>query len=163
MVDAGGMREPPSSNTYLFDRGQGDQERLIRSSEALSAVTTEGCLRAGLGPGGRAIDVGCGPLSALIALAELVGSEGRVAGLDSSGEVTSATATQLRSQADRRLALLALRPLTASVGQKQRSDLPNPSQCTGEHGKIEVKITNTSQSTEDERRRGPRYARSASA
>lgn len=80
------MSEPPSRNTYLFDRGQGDQERLIRSSEALSAFTTEGCLRAGLGPGGRAIDVGCGPLGALIALAELVGSEGRVAGLDSSGE-----------------------------------------------------------------------------
>ncbi len=85
-VDEGGMSEPPSSKAYLFDRGQGDQERLIRSSEALSAFTTESCLRAGLGPGGRAIDVGCGPLGALIALAELVGSEGRVAGLDSSGD-----------------------------------------------------------------------------
>jgi ubiquinone/menaquinone biosynthesis C-methylase UbiE len=80
------MSEPPSSKAYRFDRGQDDQERLIRSSEALSAFTTESCLRAGLGPGGRAIDVGCGPLGALIALAELVGSEGRVAGLDSSGE-----------------------------------------------------------------------------
>ena len=80
------MKESPSRNSYLFDRGQGDQERLIRSSEALSAFTTEACLRAGLRPGGRAIDIGCGPLGALIALAELVGSEGRVTGLDSSGE-----------------------------------------------------------------------------
>lgn len=80
------MREPPSKTTYVFDRGQADQERLIRSSEALSAFTSEGCRRAGLRPGGRAIDIGCGPLGALIALAELVGSEGRVAGLDSSGE-----------------------------------------------------------------------------
>lgn len=86
MVDAGGMREPPSKTGYLFDRGQADQERLIRSSEALSAFTSEGCLRAGLRRGGRAIDIGCGPLGALIALAELVGPEGRVAGLDSSGE-----------------------------------------------------------------------------
>lgn len=45
MVDAGGMREPPSKTSYLFDRGQADQERLIRSSEALSAFTSEGCLR----------------------------------------------------------------------------------------------------------------------
>ena len=86
MVDAGSMREPPAKTSYLFDRGQADQERLIRSSEALRAFTSEGCLRAGLSPGGRAIDIGCGPLGALIALAELVGSDGRVAGLDSSGE-----------------------------------------------------------------------------
>jgi SAM-dependent methyltransferase len=86
MVDAGSMREPPAKTSYLFDRGQADQERLIRSSEALRAFTSEGCLRAGLRPGGRAIDIGCGPLGALIALAELVGSDGRVAGLDSSGE-----------------------------------------------------------------------------
>lgn len=80
------MTEPPSKTNYVFDRGQADQERLIHSSEALSAFTREGCLRAGLRPGGRAIDIGCGPLGALIALAELVGSHGRVAGLDSSGE-----------------------------------------------------------------------------
>jgi SAM-dependent methyltransferase len=86
MVDAGSMREPPGKTSYLFDRGQADQERLIRSSEALRAFTGEGCLRAGLRPGGRAIDIGCGPLGALIALAEVVGSDGRVAGLDSSGE-----------------------------------------------------------------------------
>ena len=85
-VHVHGMSERTSSNTYVFDRGQGDQERLVRSSEALRAFTTEGCLRAGLGLGGRAIDVGCGPLGALIALAELVGSEGRVAGLDASAE-----------------------------------------------------------------------------
>jgi SAM-dependent methyltransferase len=83
------MSEPASSNTYVFDRGRSDQERLIRSSEALNAFTVEGCRRAGLGPGGRAIDIGCGPLGGLIALAELVGSEGRVAGLDSSGEAVA--------------------------------------------------------------------------
>src|SRR5262245_19856086 len=86
MVDPGSMTEPSSKTGYLFDRARGDQERLVRSSEALSPFTTEACLRAGLKPGERAIDVGCGPLGALIALAELVGSEGRVTGLDSSGE-----------------------------------------------------------------------------
>ena len=80
------MSQPPPQASYLFDRKQADQERLIRSSEALGGFTTEACLRAGLGPGGRAIDIGCGPFGALPALAELVGFEGRVAGLDASGE-----------------------------------------------------------------------------
>ncbi len=42
----------------------------------------EACLRAGLASGGRAIDIGCGPLGALPVLVDLVGSEGRVVGLD---------------------------------------------------------------------------------
>jgi SAM-dependent methyltransferase len=79
------VSEQPGAS-YVFDRKQDDQERLIRSSAALGRFTTEACLRAGLRPGGRAIDIGCGPLGALPALAELVGSDGHVAGLDSSGE-----------------------------------------------------------------------------
>jgi hypothetical protein len=60
---------------YVFDRRQADQERLIRSSDALSPFAAEACARAGLAPGGRAIDVGCGPLGALPALADIVGAE----------------------------------------------------------------------------------------
>jgi SAM-dependent methyltransferase len=71
---------------YVFDRGRADQGRLIRSSEGLGAFVTEACARAGLGPGGRAIDVGCGPLGALTILAEVVGARGQVVGLDASGE-----------------------------------------------------------------------------
>ena len=89
------MTEPTPKTGYLFDRSQGDQERLIRSSEALRPFATEACLRAGLKPGGRAIDIGCGPLGALIALAEVVGSEGRVTGLDSSGEALALARTIL--------------------------------------------------------------------
>ena len=80
------MSQPSSQASYLFDRGQADQDRLIRSSEVLGEFVTEACLRAGLTAGGRAIDIGCGPLGALSALADLVGSEGRVVGLDTSGE-----------------------------------------------------------------------------
>jgi SAM-dependent methyltransferase len=81
-----GMGQQPPHATYLFDRQPGDQQRLIRSSEALGPFVIEACRRAGLGPGGRAIDIGCGPLGALPALAELVGADGAVVGLDSSSE-----------------------------------------------------------------------------
>src|SRR5262245_43745129 len=80
------MSQPSQQVSYLFDRSQADQDRLIRSSEVLGEFVTEACLRAGLTSGGRAIDIGCGPLGALPALADLVGSEGRVVGLDVSGE-----------------------------------------------------------------------------
>jgi ubiquinone/menaquinone biosynthesis C-methylase UbiE len=81
------MGQPDSG--YVFDRRQADQERLIRSSDALSPFAAEACARAGLAPGGRAIDVGCGPLGALPALASLVGSGGQVVGLDDSGEAVA--------------------------------------------------------------------------
>jgi SAM-dependent methyltransferase len=80
------MSQPSPQTSYLFDRGQGDQDRVIRSSEVLGEFVTEACFRAGLASGGRTIDIGCGPLGALPALANLVGSEGRVLGLDASGE-----------------------------------------------------------------------------
>jgi hypothetical protein len=80
------MSESSPEAGYLFDRGRGDQDRLIRSSEVLGQFVTEACVRAGLASGGRAIDIGCGPLGALPALASLVGTEGRVVGLDASGE-----------------------------------------------------------------------------
>jgi SAM-dependent methyltransferase len=80
------MSQPFPQASYLFDRKQADQDRLIRFSETLSGFTTEACVRAGLGPGGRAIDIGCGLLGALLVLAEQVGPDGRVVGLDASGE-----------------------------------------------------------------------------
>jgi ubiquinone/menaquinone biosynthesis C-methylase UbiE len=80
------MSLPSPQASYLFDRSQADQDRLVRSSEVLAEFVTEACLRAGLVSGGRAIDIGCGPLGALPALVDVVGSEGRVVGLDVSGE-----------------------------------------------------------------------------
>jgi ubiquinone/menaquinone biosynthesis C-methylase UbiE len=85
----------PSEPGYVFDRRQADQDRLIRSSDALSAFVTEACQRAGLGPGDRAIDAGCGPLGALPAVADLVGAGGRVVGLDASGEALALARTIL--------------------------------------------------------------------
>lgn len=43
-------------------------------------------MRAGLGPGMRAIDVGCGQLGALGVLSELVGPNGVVVGLDTNAD-----------------------------------------------------------------------------
>jgi SAM-dependent methyltransferase len=74
------------ADTYVFDRSATDHARLTGMATRLTEVAREDCLRAGLRPGDRAVDVGCGPLGALPVLAELVGPEGTVVGLDVSAE-----------------------------------------------------------------------------
>jgi cyclopropane fatty-acyl-phospholipid synthase-like methyltransferase len=80
------VRESSPRRGYVFDGSPEDQQRLIRSSEALGALVTEACRRAGLAAGSHVIEIGCGPLGALPPLADVVGPTGRVVGLDASGE-----------------------------------------------------------------------------
>jgi ubiquinone/menaquinone biosynthesis C-methylase UbiE len=70
------------SRGYVFDQSRSDHERLVRQARLHHDIDREAYLRAGLRVGGRAIDVGCGPLGALPVLAELVGPAGTVVGLD---------------------------------------------------------------------------------
>jgi SAM-dependent methyltransferase len=69
---------------YAFDRTRTDHERLVRQARRQDPFAREACARAGLGPGDRAIDVGCGPRGALPVLAGAVGPDGTVVGLDAS-------------------------------------------------------------------------------
>ena len=78
------MTESSRDETYLHDRGQRDQERLVGVAHNLANSAREACVRAGLQLGDRALDVGCGPIGALSVLAELVGPMGAVVGLDAS-------------------------------------------------------------------------------
>jgi ubiquinone/menaquinone biosynthesis C-methylase UbiE len=76
------MSGTATSQPYTFDQSRFDHERLIRQARMVDVFAREACLRAGLRPGGRAIDVGCGPLGMLPVLAEQVGPGGTVVGLD---------------------------------------------------------------------------------
>jgi len=67
---------------YLLDSSDEDLQRLLKVAE-LSAEPTRTALRkVGIEPGWRVIDCGCGPLGALAVMAELVGPEGQVVGID---------------------------------------------------------------------------------
>jgi ubiquinone/menaquinone biosynthesis C-methylase UbiE len=91
------MRSTSASEPYVFDRTQGDHERLVSQAQRVNVFAREACVRAGLRAGARAIDVGCGPLGGLPVLAELVGPGGSVVGLDAS----PATLAQARETLDR--------------------------------------------------------------
>jgi ubiquinone/menaquinone biosynthesis C-methylase UbiE len=72
------------SQSYVFDQSRFDHERLTRQARRIESFAREALVRAGVQPGARVIDVGCGPLGALRLLAELVGPGGSVVGLDGS-------------------------------------------------------------------------------
>jgi SAM-dependent methyltransferase len=74
----------PATSGYVFDQDAVDRTRLNIVSAWLNQLTAEACARAGLGPGQRAIDVGCGHLGALQVLSEAVGSSGILIGIDAS-------------------------------------------------------------------------------
>jgi SAM-dependent methyltransferase len=67
---------------YVLDSSDEDLQRLLKLAE-LSAEPTSAALRkVGMKPGWRVIDCGCGPLGALAVMAELVGPQGQVVGID---------------------------------------------------------------------------------
>ncbi len=70
------------TSTYLLDYLPLEVDRLVAMAQTLAPEVRSVAERAGLRPGGRAIDVGCGPVGALLALREVVGPDGAVVGVD---------------------------------------------------------------------------------
>jgi SAM-dependent methyltransferase len=67
---------------YLLGHSVAEHERLRQQGEELAADSLEMLDQLGIEPGWRAIDVGCGPRGILDLLAERVGPQGRVVGLE---------------------------------------------------------------------------------
>jgi SAM-dependent methyltransferase len=67
---------------YVLDGSDDDLRRLLGISEFLADPTRSAIARTGIEPGWSAIECGCGPLGALGILADLVGPDGRVLGVD---------------------------------------------------------------------------------
>jgi SAM-dependent methyltransferase len=67
---------------YVLDGSDDDLRRLLPISDFLAEPTRASIMRTGIEPGWSAIECGCGPLGALGILADLVGPEGRVVGID---------------------------------------------------------------------------------
>src|SRR5947209_1394739 len=67
---------------YTIDGGETGKQRLDVLSSAMHPVTTALLAIAGVAPGHRCLDVGCGGGHVSRELAELVGASGRVVGID---------------------------------------------------------------------------------
>jgi SAM-dependent methyltransferase len=89
------MTTARNAASYLLDGSDADLVRLLRIAEVSAPGVREAFTRAGMAPGWRALDCGCGPIGALAVMAEMVGPDGQVVGI----EVNPATAQRAQSVA----------------------------------------------------------------
>lgn len=76
------LRSNNVKSEYVLNHGRNETERLILQSSIAKPVTTRLLLSAGIKPGMRVLDLGCGPGDVTLLAAELVGQHGTVTGID---------------------------------------------------------------------------------
>ncbi len=80
---------------YILNRNSAEYQRLRSQSQLWEDVTRQLLQQAGVRPGLRCLDVGCGPGEVMRMLGELVGPGGSVTGMDVDGPLGRKTAQQL--------------------------------------------------------------------
>ncbi len=76
------MKKPPGTPQYVLGRSASEAQRLIKQSSFLQPFTERTFRRAGIGPGMRVLDLGCGAGDVSFLAAEIVGPTGSVVGID---------------------------------------------------------------------------------
>ena len=71
-----------TSEAYPFESSERERRRLLAQGELFAPLTQRLLVRAGIGPGMRVLDIGCGAGDVAMAAAALVGAEGSVVGVD---------------------------------------------------------------------------------
>jgi len=80
------MSDEQLARTYTMQASEAEHARLVAVARRDSDHVREMCARASVGEGARVVDVGCGPIGALLELARIVGPQGTVVGVDGSAE-----------------------------------------------------------------------------
>jgi SAM-dependent methyltransferase len=107
---------PLQAPVYALGSNPAERDRLRRQSEELREQSAALLDRVGIQPGWRAVDLGCGPSGILELLAERVGPQGHVTGLD----VELANVALARAFAAER----GLTNVTVTEGDARRTELP---------------------------------------
>lgn len=107
------------STEYLLGNSAGERERLLRQGELFSEQAGWLLDHIGIAPGGRALEIGCGPLGILDLLSERVGTSGTVVGLDRD--------PQMRDWAQLSIAERGLHNVQIVAGEAADSGLPRES------------------------------------
>ena len=72
---------------YTMGRSESETDRLIKQSQLYNDVTRRFLLRSGIAKGMKVLDVGSGAGDVALTLAEFVGSEGTVIGVDVNADI----------------------------------------------------------------------------
>ncbi|MBV9318349.1 MAG: methyltransferase domain-containing protein [Mycobacterium sp.] len=125
--------EPSSASTYVLGHADVEIQRLLLQARLYDKDTEHALRRAGLRPGMRVLDVGCGPGDVSFVAARLVGAAGTVLGVDAA-EVVEVARTRAAEQGlswvsfeQTTIGDIALdEPVDAVVGRLILMHLPDP-------------------------------------
>jgi ubiquinone/menaquinone biosynthesis C-methylase UbiE len=81
---------------YVLGHDDAELARLSRQAAILNRLTAPLLKEAGIGPGMRVCDVGCGAGDMTLLVADMVGPTGRVTGVDRSGDALATARTRAR-------------------------------------------------------------------
>lgn len=116
---------PTREQPYVLGTGNDESFRLGLQHRLWSNAAFDLWLRAGVQPGMRVLDLGCGPGHASLDMAQIVGAEGRVVGVDES----AAFLKQLGQESEAR----KLHNIDRVLGDAQKLDHCLPSPATDDY------------------------------
>jgi 2-polyprenyl-3-methyl-5-hydroxy-6-metoxy-1,4-benzoquinol methylase len=125
---------PSTASTYLLGHADAEVRRLLLQARLYDDYTEHALRLAGLRPGMRVLDVGCGPGDVSFAAARLVGSKGTVLGIDAAADIIELARIRATEQGvpsvrfeQTTVGDLALdEPVDAVVGRLILMHLPDP-------------------------------------
>lgn len=125
---------PSTASTYLLGHEDAEVRRLMLQARLYDDYTEHALRLAGLRPGMRVLDVGCGPGDVSFVAARLVGPEGAVLGIDAAADIIELARTRAAEQGFRSVRFeqttvgdLALaEPVDAVIGRLILMHLPDP-------------------------------------
>jgi ubiquinone/menaquinone biosynthesis C-methylase UbiE len=123
-----------ATSTYVLGHADVEIQRLLLQARLYDNDTEHALRRAGLRPGMRVLDVGCGPGDVSFVAARLVGPAGTVLGVDAAAEIIEVARTRAAEQGlswvsfeQTTIADIALHePVDAVIGRLILMHLPDP-------------------------------------
>ena len=115
------MSAPPSDTPeYALGRSEAETQRLILQHQIYGPLTRQFLIGAGVGPGMTVLDLGSGAGDVALLLADLVGPQGRVVGIDTNAKILDVARARVRAAGSGRY-IRTQRPTTASNSSSRGS------------------------------------------
>jgi ubiquinone/menaquinone biosynthesis C-methylase UbiE len=102
------MSEPTATETgYLFGHSDNETHRLQKQARLFNPSTRRMAIEAGIAPGMKVLDVGSGAGDVALLLADLVGPEGRVVGVDRNSALLDTARARVAAAGARNVSFVA--------------------------------------------------------